>query len=152
MRACTARRLPRRSAPRLLGGFRNSVKALFWRFLPLAIGPGEPQLHNMNTTVSKNLVMLARMLERLDRSAEAVDPQQYRGVVEHLSEVLRAMPYDAALEAVLQASPATAELYENLQYQYAGLCRSPLEPALDAELAACAAIDAARKAAAQPKT
>lgn len=105
----------------------------------------------MNTTISKNLVMLARMLERLDRSAEPVDPQQYRGVVEHLTEVLRSVPHDAALEAVLEASPATAELYENLQYQHAGLCRSPLEPALNAELAARAAIDAARKAASQPK-
>ena len=104
----------------------------------------------MNTTVSKNLVMLARMLERLDRSAVAVDPQQYRGVVEHLADVLRTAPHDAALEAVLEASPATAELYENLQYQHAGLCRSPLEPALNAELAARVAIDAARKAAAQP--
>lgn len=99
----------------------------------------------MNTTVSKNLVMLARMLERLDRSAVAVDPQQYRGVVEHLADALRSVPHDAALEAVLEASPATAELYENLQYQHAGLCRSPLETALDAELAARAAIDAARQ-------
>ena len=104
----------------------------------------------MNTTASKNLVMLARMLERLDRSNVAVDPQQYRGVVEHLSEALRTAPYDAALEAVLEASPATAELYENLQYQHAGLCRSPLEQSLNAELAARAAIDAARKAPAQP--
>ena len=100
----------------------------------------------MNSTVStKNLVMLARMLERLDRSSVAVDAQQYRGVVEHLTEVLRAVPHDAALEAVLSASPATAELYENLQYEHAGLCRSTLEPALNAELAARAAIDAARR-------
>ncbi len=106
----------------------------------------------MNTTVSRNLLLLARMLERLDRSAVAVDPQQYRGVVEALSEVLRTVPDDAALQAVLQASPATAELYENLQYQYAGLCRSPLESALNAELAARAAIDAARARAAQPKS
>ena len=105
----------------------------------------------MNTAVSKNLVMLARMLERLDRSAVAVDPQQYRGVVEHLAEALRSAPYDAALEALLEASPAAAELYENLQYQHAGLCRSPLDAALNAELAARAAIDAARAAAAQPK-
>lgn len=101
----------------------------------------------MNTTVSKNLVTLARVLERLDRSSEPVDPQQYRGVVEHLSEVLRNAPHDAGLEAVLEASPATAELYENLQYRHAGLCRSPLETALNAELAARAAIDAARKGA-----
>ena len=105
----------------------------------------------MNTTASKNLVMLARMLERLDRSTVAVDAQQYRGVVEHLTEVLRTVRNDAALEAVLSASPATAELYENLQYEHAGLCRSPLEAGLNAELAARAAIDAARRSAAQPK-
>ncbi|NML45397.1 hypothetical protein HHL11_16710 [Ramlibacter sp. G-1-2-2] len=103
----------------------------------------------MNTTVPKNLFMLARMLERLDRSAAAVDPAQYRGVVERLSEQLLQAPHDAALDAVLEASPATTELYENLQYQHAGLCRSPLEQALNAELAARAAIDAARKP--QPK-
>lgn len=105
----------------------------------------------MYTTVTQNLVMLARMLERLDRSAVAVDPQQYRGVVEHLTEVLRAMPDDAHLHAVLAASPSTAELYENLQYQHAGLCRSPMEAGLGAELAARAAIDAARHSAAQPR-
>ena len=90
----------------------------------------------MNTTASKNLVLLARVLERLDRSEVPVDPQQYRAVVEHLSELLRTTPSDAAMEAVLEASPATAELYENLQYEYAGLCRSPLEASLNAELAA----------------
>jgi hypothetical protein len=104
-----------------------------------------------NATVPKNLFMLARMLEQLDRSTVPVDAQQYLAVVEHLSEQLRAAPHDAAFDAILEASPATAELYENLQYQHAGLCRSPLEQALNTELAARAAIDAARKAAAQPK-
>lgn len=113
-------------------------------------GP-QPQFLGMNTTLSKNLVMLARMLERLDRSAEAVDPQQYRGVVEHLAEVLRSAPHDAALEAVLEASPSTAQLYENLQYEHAGLCRSPLEASLNAELAARSVIEMARRAPAQPK-
>jgi hypothetical protein len=64
--------------------------------------------------------------------------------------VLRAVPNDAALDAVLEASPSTAQLYENMQYEHAGLCRSPLEAALEAELAARAAIDAARDAS-QPK-
>jgi hypothetical protein len=130
---------------------RRKAGFFFARLLPLAMGAVHPQVPGMNTTASKNLVTLARMLERLDRSTVAVDPQQYRGVVEHLSEVLRTVPHDAALEAVLEASPATAELYENLQYQHAGLCRSPLEPALNAELNARAVIDAARKASSQPK-
>jgi hypothetical protein len=106
----------------------------------------------MNTTVPKNLVMLARMLERLDRSPVAADADQYRSVVEHLAEQLRSAPHDAMLDALLAASPATAELYENLQYEHAGLCRSGLELSLNAELAARAAIDAARRSATQSKT
>ena len=117
---------------------------------PLAMARGDPQFLGMNTTASKNLVTLARMLERLDRSGVAVDPKQYRAVVDSLTDVLRAVPRDAALDAVLDASPSTAEVYENLHYQHAGLCRSPLEAALNAELAARAVIDAARRPA-QPK-
>ncbi len=55
----------------------------------------------MHTTVPKNLVMLARMLERLDRSAEPVDAQQYLGVVEHLADELRTDLPREALDAVL---------------------------------------------------
>ena len=113
--------------------------------------PG-PQVRGMNTTAHKNLAMLARMLERLDHSQEPVDPQQYRAVVEHLAEELRGAPRDAAFDALLAASPATAELYENLQYEHAGLCRSPLEASLNAELAARAVLDAARRRTAQPKS
>jgi hypothetical protein len=41
---------------------------------------------------------------------------------------------------VLRAFPAAAELYENVQYAHAGLCRQPLEAALNAELLTRAAI------------
>ena len=117
----------------------------------LAKAARQPQFPSMNTTVSKNLVMLARMLERLERSVEPVDPQQYRAVVEHLTEVMRCVPDEAALEAVLHVSPAAAELYENMHYQHAGLCRSPLDLALGAELAARDVIEAARRDSRQPK-
>ena len=56
----------------------------------------------MNTTVSKNLVTLARMLERLDRSGVAVDPQQYRGVVDHLSQLLRTCSGLCSAESTLR--------------------------------------------------
>ena len=36
--------------------------------------------------------------------------------------------------------PTVSELYENLNYAHAGLCRSPLETGLAAEVAARAAI------------
>jgi hypothetical protein len=104
----------------------------------------------MNTSpvsVNKNLVVLARVLDRLERSAERVDPEQFRSVVARLSVELLATSRDAGLEAVLETFPSVAELYENLQYEHAGLCRSSLEAALQAELAARAAIDSARRTA-----
>jgi len=98
----------------------------------------------MNTTVHKNLAVLARMLERLDSSRVPVNAQQYRAVAWQLGRELASTPHDAGLEAVLETFPATAELYENMHYHRAGLCRSPLDRALGAELAARSVIDAAR--------
>lgn len=105
----------------------------------------------MSTTVHKNLVVLARVLQRLDRSAVPVDPEQYRAVVGHLAAELEVAPRDAGLEAVLENFPATAELYENLNYRHAGLCRSPLQLAVASEEVMRAALQKARAAAAQPK-
>lgn len=79
--------------------------------------------------------MLSGLLERLERSREPVGPQQYRSVVDRLSAELRERQGDPALDALLRHFPAASELYENLQYEHAGLCRSPLEAALSAELA-----------------
>jgi hypothetical protein len=107
----------------------------------------------MNTSpanANMNLVVLAQMLERLDRSAQAVDAEQYRTVASRLAAELDAAPRDAALDRVLEAFPAAAQLYENLNYRHAGLCRSPMDAALAAELAARAAIDGARRKPAQP--
>jgi hypothetical protein len=104
----------------------------------------------MNTSpvnANMNLVVLAQMLERLDRSAQAVDATQYRTVATRLAAELQAAPRNAALERVLESFPAAAQLYENLNYQHAGLCRSPMDASLAAELAARAAIDGARRAA-----
>jgi hemoglobin-like flavoprotein len=104
----------------------------------------------MNTTVHKNLVVLARVLERLERSCVPVDAEQYRAVVNHLASEFASVAPDAALEAVLESFPAAAELYENLNYAHAGLCRTALEPALAAELQARKLIAAVRSRAAQP--
>lgn len=101
----------------------------------------------MNNTVilNKNLVLLARVLERLEHSTQGVDAQQYRSVVNHLASELAVAPQDAGLHAVLQACPSASELYENINYQHAGLCRSVLEVAMTAESAARAAIENARR-------
>ena len=107
----------------------------------------------MNTTpslaVHKNLVVLARTLDRLERSAQPVDAEQFRAVAARLATELETVPRSAALDAVLEIFPAVAEMYENVNYRHAGLCRSALEPALAAELAARAAIDGARRRAMQ---
>lgn len=105
----------------------------------------------MGATVHKNVVVLARVLERLERSAVRVDAEQYRSVVKYLTNELALVPHGAALEALLESFPAAAEIYENLQYRTYGLCRSPLAKALDAELAARSAIGRARSLSAQKR-
>ena len=80
--------------------------------------------------------LLAQLLERLDRSPEPVGAEQYRSVVRHLAEEFEELQSHPGLAALLDAFPAAAELYENLNYQHAGLCRAPLELALSAELQA----------------
>jgi len=86
------------------------------------------------------VVLLAQLLERLDRSVVAVGAGQYRSVARHLIEEFDGLQGDAALSDLLDAYPSAAELYENLQYRHAGLCRSPLDLSLDAELQARKAI------------
>ncbi len=101
----------------------------------------------MNTpspTLNRNLVTLAQVLHRMEFGGRPVDPEQYRSVVQHLAAELQAQPQGPGLEAVLAAVPAVAELYENLQYRHAGLCRSPLEAAVSAEQLAAQAIARAR--------
>ena len=103
---------------------------------------------NTSPVLHKNLATLAQMLDRLERSGRVVDADQYRAVSDRLAAELMAVPHDAELDAVLARVPAAAELYENLNYQHAGLCRSPLDASLAAETAARAAIDKARRVAA----
>jgi len=103
----------------------------------------------MNTpTLNRTLVTLAQVLHRLEFGGRPVDPDQYRSVIQHLAAELNSHRPGAGLEAVLNAAPSVAELYENLHYEHAGLCRSPLDAAVQAErLAAQVIADARRKAA-----
>jgi hypothetical protein len=104
----------------------------------------------MNTSsviLNKNLVLLAQVVERLEGGGRAIDPDQYRLLVGRICVELKTTPHDAGLDAVLENFPAVSELYENLNYEHAGLCRSPLDPGLSAELAARTAITRARRGA-----
>ncbi len=64
---------------------------------------------------------------------------QYRAVAASLARELSHIDRDV-LEPLLSVSPAAAEVYENLQYAHAGLCRSDLDKAMNAELLAKAVI------------
>lgn len=82
------------------------------------------------------LMTLAHLLERLERSGSSIDAGPYRLVAARLADALATETPGERMQAVLSTFPAAAELYENMNYQYAGLCRSPLQPALDAEVKA----------------
>ena len=98
----------------------------------------------------EHVVALAQLLERIEqspnRSANGVGPQQYRNLVQQLQQALAQPLPQEVLNAILNAAPATAELYENLHYADAGLCRSPLEAGIDAEVQAANLLDRLRKA------
>lgn len=82
----------------------------------------------------ETVIVLAGLLERLERRPGRIDADAHRTVVQRLARALAApeLPGDA-LRAVLGAHPAAAELYENLHYAHAGLVRAPLEAAVAAE-------------------
>jgi hypothetical protein len=97
-------------------------------------------------TALRPLAAMAVLLERLERvTPRKASAEQYREVVQRVSEMLTEAEPGDALNALLAVAPATAEVYENLQYAHAGLVRSPLDAALAAEQAAVAAIARARR-------
>ncbi|HEU5295441.1 MAG TPA: hypothetical protein VFU71_11695 [Burkholderiaceae bacterium] len=84
----------------------------------------------------ENVMALARLLERVEAGAVRVDADQYRQLVTQLQTVLaQEMPADA-LDAILRAHSAAAEVYENMHYQHAGLSRAPLERSAGSEVIA----------------
>lgn len=93
------------------------------------------------------VLALAKLLERFERSSTSVDADQYRAVVQRLSDQLQQAAPEQWLGAVLDAHPAAAQLYENLNYAHAGLCRSALDHSLATEALARQAIDRARRVA-----
>ena len=94
----------------------------------------------------ENAIALARLLERIETSAVAFNADQYQALVRQLQIALaQELPHDA-LQAVLGAYPAAAELYENAHYGESGLSRSSLERSVGSEMLASQTIArAARK-------
>jgi hypothetical protein len=92
-----------------------------------------------------DLAAMAALLERLERQRRKASAEQYRDVVQRVGRLLEEAEPGDALNALLAAAPATAEIYENLQYEHAGLCLAPLDRAMAAEQAAAAAIERSRR-------
>jgi hypothetical protein len=109
-----------------------------------------PKLESVKNRL-ENAIGLARLLERVERSGTAPDPAQYQALVRQLGSALDADLPAPALEAILSASPATAELYENLHYERSGLSRSPLDRSVAAEMAATEALHRIAKGALGPR-
>ena len=95
----------------------------------------------------RDLAAMAALLERLELNPHgSASASQYRDVALRVRSLLAEAPPGPMFDMLLSAAPATASLYENLQYAHAGLVRTPLEAALEAERAAAAAIAKARAA------
>lgn len=82
------------------------------------------------------LARLAQLLQVLEGQGHAADPHQYQLLVRKLGAELHEHQAHDALPGLLDHLPAAAEVYENLQYGHAGLCRAPLALSLGSELAA----------------
>ena len=105
---------------------------------------------NANTTAHTQTRLtvthvLAQLLERLENSKVPVDPVQYRSIVTHLVNEFADVSPGEGLRSLLDNHPAAAEVYENLNYAVAGLCRSPLDISLAAERLAKEAIKSAMR-------
>lgn len=97
---------------------------------------------DIDFTHERNAVMvrLATVLQHFESGRLPFDAVQYHSVAKQLSSALRRNAGSDALPAILAGSPVAAELYENLNYEQAGLARSPLDQAVAAELEATHAI------------
>ena len=77
--------------------------------------------------------VLAELLERLEHSTQPVAAGQYRSVVLHLIDEFADVESNLALRTLLDSHPAASELYENINYRHAGLCRSALDASTASE-------------------
>ena len=90
----------------------------------------KPQSPKSSLTVTH---VLAELLERLEHSTQPIAAAQYRSVAQHLINEFADVEPSLGLRALLNTHPAASELYENVNYGHAGLCRSALSAAVSAE-------------------
>ncbi len=84
----------------------------------------------------ETIVALAHLLECVDTGTASASAEGYRRLVLRLQEALSEdIPADV-LQAILDAYPAAGQVFENLHYEHAGLCRASLERSVFSELLA----------------
>jgi len=88
----------------------------------------------------ETLIALARLLQTIEGAPTRAGADQYRALVGKLDEVLAEDLPAEALKQILSHFPATAQLYENLRYEHAGLMNAPLELSVKSEQEASKAI------------
>ena len=94
-----------------------------------------PRTESLQTRL-ETLIALARLLERVEARPNGIGADQYRGLVVQIQGALAAPVPPAALQAILSAHPATAEIYANMNYEVSGLSRSPLDRSVETEMLA----------------
>jgi len=97
----------------------------------------------------ETLIALARLLERVEASTNAVGAGQYRSLVRQIEALLSAPLPGPALRAILDAHPATAEIWENHHYATSGLSRAPLDRSVATERLATELLQRVARAASQ---
>jgi hypothetical protein len=103
--------------------------------LPQEPNMSAPQLESLKTRL-ENVIALARLLERVEGSGVVIGADQYRALVLQVTLALAQDLPAQALQAVLRAHPAAAELYENMHYAQSGLSCSTLERSIGSEMLA----------------
>ena len=94
-----------------------------------------PRTESLNTRL-ETLIALAGLLERVEARPAGIGADQYRSLVLQIKAALAAPVPPAPLQAILGAHPATAEIYENMNYDVSGLSRSSLERSVATEMLA----------------
>lgn len=103
-----------------------------------------PRLEPLQTRI-ETVIALSRLLERVEASGVKIGADQYQGLVRQLKTALSSPLPEPALEAILGAHPASAEIYENMHYDVSGLSRSSLERSVATEMLATQALDRAAR-------
>ena len=103
-----------------------------------------PDLESLQTRL-ETVIALSRLLEQVEARGVGIGADQYLALVRRLQAALSTPLPEPALEAILGAHRATAELYENMHYEVSGLSRSPLERSVATEMLASQAIERASR-------